>query len=101
MLCFRPTVQELMGHKSIQMTVRYSHLTPKHTLAAVEMLAGTIAVAPTDTRTSTKPKEAISVEPRHIQSFRLFRNCLTRFDVVSCRDFGLVAQRLEQRTHNS
>jgi len=60
------TVQELMGHKSIQMTVRYSHLTPKHTLAAVEMLAGTTTVAPTDTRTSTKPKEAISIEPRHI-----------------------------------
>jgi integrase len=34
------TVQELMGHKSIQMTVRYSHLTPKHTLAAVERLNG-------------------------------------------------------------
>jgi site-specific recombinase XerD len=60
------TVQELMGHKSIQMTVRYSHLTPKHTLAAVEMLAGTITVAPTDTRTSTEPKEPISVEARHI-----------------------------------
>jgi len=27
-------------NKSIQMTVRYSHPTPKHTLAAVEMLAG-------------------------------------------------------------
>jgi site-specific recombinase XerD len=36
------TVQELMGHKSIQMTVRYSHLTPKHTLAAVERLAGVL-----------------------------------------------------------
>src|SRR6266576_3937429 len=32
------TVQELMGHKSIEMTVRYSHLAPKHTLAAVEQL---------------------------------------------------------------
>lgn len=32
--------QELMGHTSIQMTVRYSHLTPKHTLAAVERFAG-------------------------------------------------------------
>jgi site-specific recombinase XerD len=60
------TVQELMGHKSIQMTVRYSHLTPKHTLAAVEMLAGTITVIPTDTRTDTEPKEPISVEARHI-----------------------------------
>ncbi len=33
------TVQEVMGHKSIEMTVRYSHLAPKHTLAAVELLS--------------------------------------------------------------
>jgi integrase len=32
------TVQELMGHKTIGMTVRYAHLTPKHTLAAVQQL---------------------------------------------------------------
>jgi site-specific recombinase XerD len=32
------TVQELMGHKTIGMTVRYAHLSPKHTLAAVERL---------------------------------------------------------------
>lgn len=36
------TVQELMGHKSIEMTVRYSHLAPKHTLAAVERLVSTL-----------------------------------------------------------
>jgi site-specific recombinase XerD len=36
------TVQELMGHKSIEMTVRYSHLAPKHTLAAVERLVCTL-----------------------------------------------------------
>ena len=53
------TVQELMGHKSIQMTVRYSHLTPKHTLAAVEMLAGGVTVTPTSTKTSTEAKEQI------------------------------------------
>ncbi len=44
------TVQELTGHKSIKMTVRYSHLTPKHTLAAVERLAGVIPETPTDTK---------------------------------------------------
>lgn len=33
------TVQELMGHKGIAMTVRYSHLAPTHTLAAVERLS--------------------------------------------------------------
>jgi len=56
------TVQELLGHKSIGMTVRYSHLAPSHTLAAVERLSGAIPEAPTGTRTSTgangQPEEA-------------------------------------------
>jgi integrase len=33
------TVAELMGHKSIQMTMRYAHLAPEHKLLAVERLA--------------------------------------------------------------
>jgi integrase len=33
------TVQELMGHKTIGMTIRYAHLAPAHQLAAVERLA--------------------------------------------------------------
>jgi hypothetical protein len=33
------TVAELMGHKTIQMTMRYAHLAPAHKLAAVERLA--------------------------------------------------------------
>jgi integrase len=45
--------QELMGHKSIQMTARYSHLTPKHALAFVELLTGAGSVTSTDTQTST------------------------------------------------
>jgi site-specific recombinase XerD len=32
------TVQELMGHKTIKMTLRYSHLSPTHTLEAVNKL---------------------------------------------------------------
>lgn len=32
------TVQELMGHKTIQMTCRYAHLAPQHTLEAVQRL---------------------------------------------------------------
>lgn len=35
------TVQELMGHKTIQMTCRYAHLAPKHRLAAVQRLCET------------------------------------------------------------
>jgi integrase len=33
------TVADLMGHKNIQMTMRYAHLAPAHKLAAVERLA--------------------------------------------------------------
>jgi site-specific recombinase XerD len=47
------TVQELLGHKSIAMTVRYSHLAPAHTLAAVERLTRAYTGNPTDTKSST------------------------------------------------
>jgi site-specific recombinase XerD len=33
------TVQELMGHKTIQMTARYAHLAPGHLQAAVDLIA--------------------------------------------------------------
>jgi site-specific recombinase XerD len=50
------TVQELLGHKTIAMTVRYSHLAPKHTLAAVERLdAQTVEPSATTTATSAIP----------------------------------------------
>jgi site-specific recombinase XerD len=56
------TVQELLGHKTIAMTVRYAHLAPKHTLAAVERLdtpPETTTDTTTDTRASThEPAEA-------------------------------------------
>jgi len=32
------TLAELMGHQTIQMTMRYAHLSPSHTIAAVERL---------------------------------------------------------------
>jgi len=51
------TVQELLGHKSIAMTVRYSHLSPTHTLAAVERLSAAILEVPTGTKTSTNAIE--------------------------------------------
>ena len=33
------TVRELMGHKDITMTLRYSHLSPNHKQRAVDTLA--------------------------------------------------------------
>jgi integrase len=44
------TVAELMGHKSLQMTMRYAHLAPEHKAAAVAKLESLEA---TDTKTST------------------------------------------------
>lgn len=44
------TVQELLGHKTIAMTVRYSHLAPAHQREAIERLAS----RPTATATATE-----------------------------------------------
>ena len=48
------TVQELMGHKTIAMTLRYSHLSPAHQLDAVQPLNA----KPTDTTTDTGSQAA-------------------------------------------
>jgi hypothetical protein len=57
------TVQELMGYKTIQVTLRYSHIAPPHQLEAVQRLCDTgVALSdPTDTRTDTDVLGALDV----------------------------------------
>jgi len=60
-------VQELMGHKTIQMTARYAHLSPGHLQSAVELISGAKPAKrpqkkPTATRTATRAKKATRKE---------------------------------------
>jgi len=53
------TVQELLGHKSITMTMRYAHLSPEHRAAALEKLC-----EPTATASATSGnRRAVMVAP--------------------------------------
>lgn len=46
------TIRELMGHKSLDMTLRYSHLSKDHKVRAVSILDLTPKVSPSDSLTS-------------------------------------------------
>lgn len=63
------TIQELMGHKTIQMTCRYAHLSPQHQLAAVEKLVDVKPDLParTDTITSTARFDRVETEAARLQ----------------------------------
>jgi integrase len=58
------TIQELMGHRTIQMTLRYAHLSPEHNLAAVQSLCDTHKG--TDPRTDPVSKVVIPAVPSSI-----------------------------------
>jgi len=50
------TVQELMGHKDIKMTLRYSHLSPAHKMTAVQTLVQPKQDRQTETGTAKKKR---------------------------------------------
>ncbi len=54
--CDLRTVQQLLGHKDIKMTMRYSHLSKEHLNNAVENLYGG---HPTDTERKSSKEESL------------------------------------------
>jgi integrase len=57
-------IKELMGHKTIEMTLRYAHLAPEHNLAAVQMLCDT--QKRTDPRTDPRTETVQTVASSRI-----------------------------------
>ena len=59
--------KELMGHQSIMMTQRYTHLSPKHRLDAIQWLN----VKPGDTTTDTEAEAEAMAESGTAQPYRM------------------------------
>ena len=63
-------VQDALGHKSIAMTVRYSHLSPDYQLDVLERLVpgapAARSVEPSDTTTDTRPRSAEQPEAPYV-----------------------------------
>ena len=54
-------VQEILGHKTFSMTLRYSHLSPAHLRGAVDRLDGLTGVTPMAHETAQTAK----IQPEH------------------------------------
>lgn len=54
------TVAELLGHRTLQMVIRYSHLAPGHQASAVERLVQIEQKTGAMTDESSKPRSEVS-----------------------------------------
>ena len=62
------TVQELMGYKTIAMTLRYSHLSPAHELDAVQRFTRERTGTTTGTTASVSPATASGAQQARAES---------------------------------
>ena len=105
------TVAELMGHKTIQMTMRYAHLAPEHQLAAVQRLCAAPA-ADHEQEQQTQEAKGTAITPWGQTATTTATSTVAALNLSTCRSTispvfvtsstqrGPVAQRLEQWTHN-
>jgi hypothetical protein len=64
------TIQELLGHRTLAMTLRYAHLSPAHKRAAVNHLMRPRLGAPTGTATGTRKIGVPQARPARPQQMR-------------------------------
>ena len=68
-------VAKLMGHKTIQMTMRYAHLAPEHNLAAVERLVSFNSLSDLGERSEGEPADSSPSAPVILEGPKCHQNC--------------------------